>query len=261
MERWIRIFAILVIVMSFVHAEFRTFTNDFGDSVEARLIEFKKEDSIIRMQLKNGREIDAKLSAFSQADQKYIRKWWKEEVAGRQVLHEQARMKIEVKVETKTRSSGHNSWYSESDDKTKIFYPEVIIENNESQTFTGNEVRLVCFADDMRYKGQMKVVSVSNTKADFKERAETVLKPEAFRLRHYEYNSRYSNYEYEHGYKYSGYAFTIKNSEGEVMYQEATKPYLLNPKLFFECKTDQLYDDKFERKLNSSSSSSSTYAR
>jgi len=158
-------------------------------------------------------------------------------------------------------SSGHNSWYSESDDKTKIFYPEVIIENNESQTFTGNEVRLVCFADDMRYKGQMKVVSVSNTKADFKERAETVLKPEAFRLRHYEYNSRYSNYEYEHGYKYSGYAFTIKNSEGEVMYQEATKPYLLNPKLFFECKTDQLYDDKFERKLNSSSSSSSTYAR
>jgi len=58
---------------SLLQGELRTFTNDFGDSVEAELVEFKAGDSIICMRLKNGREIDAKLSAFSQADQKYIR--------------------------------------------------------------------------------------------------------------------------------------------------------------------------------------------
>ncbi|PXA05518.1 hypothetical protein DDZ13_01205 [Coraliomargarita sinensis] len=257
MSRVVPFLLLFSISISFVHAEFRTFTNDFGDSVEAKLIELKKEDSIIRMQLRNGRKIDAKLSAFSQSDQKYIRKWWGEVVAERQILHKQARIDVEIKIDTKTRSSGHSSWYSESDDKTKIFYPEVTIENNESQTFKGNELRLVIFADDMRYKGQMKVVSASSIKTDLKEREEIVLEPDAFRLRHYEYDSNYFNYDYEYGYKYSGYAMTLKNSKGEVIYEDATKDKFLKSKHLYSCKKGQIFDEDFKRRLKSSGSSSS----
>jgi hypothetical protein len=241
-------------------AEFRTFTNDFGDSVEAKLLELKKDEGSIRIQLRNGRKMDAKLSAFSQDDQKYIREWWKGVVTDRRILHESARINFEVNIESKTRNRGYSSLYSRRDDETKAYFPEIIVENHDEQTFTGNKVRLVVFAKDMRYKDQIKVVSASNMKSDFEGHSDIALEPDSFRLRHYEYDSHLSNYEYEYGYRYTGYAVTVKNSEGKVIYREATKPRYLNPKLFDKCKTGEVYDDKFERKLNGSRSSSS-YSR
>lgn len=152
-------------------------------------------------------------------------------------------------MNTKSKKTGYNSWYS--DESVKSFFPEVVIENKELQGFTGNEVRVVVFAQDMRIKDQILVVSATNVKTDFKEREKAVLETEPFRLRHYEYDSAFSNYEYEYGYRYSGYAISIKNSEGEVTHQKATKTKFLNPELFEKCKSGEIYDDKFERKLSS----------
>lgn len=255
MVRVIQICAFFALSFSFLEAEFRTFTNDFGDSVEAELIKFKKEDSIIHMRLKNGRKIDAKLSAFSQADQKYIRTWWEEEVAAKQILHKQARVSVDVKIQTKTRNEGYKTYYSSRDNTVKVFYPELTIDNLNVQTFTDNVVRLVVFAKDMRHKDQILIVSAHDTKSDFKGQDEVLIESEPFRLRHYEYNSSYFNYDYESGYKYIGYAMTIKNSEGEVTHEQSTKPEFLNSDLFYKCKSGEIYDDKFKHKLNVSPNS------
>ena len=92
-------------------AEFRTFTNDFGDSVEVELIKLKDNGTIISMRLKNGRKIDAALSAFSSEDRKYIRDWWKEESATKQVMSKNARVRMKVEVRTKTDDQGYKSSY------------------------------------------------------------------------------------------------------------------------------------------------------
>lgn len=241
--------AIVLFGFGSLKAEFRTFTNDFGDTVEAELIELKEDGSIVEMRLKNGRKIDASLTAFSQKDKKYIREWWKKEEAEKQILNADDRLVINAKMNTKSRSTGYNSWYS--DESVKSFFPEVIIENKELQGFKGNEVRVVVFAQDMAYKDQILVVSAMSSKTEFKEQDQTVLETEPFRLRHYEYDSSYSNYEYEYGYRYTGYAITIKNSEGEVTHEKATKSKFLNPKFLYKCKSGEIYDSKFEHKLKS----------
>lgn len=248
----------LLFSFGLLQAEMRTFTNDFGDSVEAELIELKDNGTIVTMRLKNGRTIDARISAFSQDDKKYIRDWWKEEEAGMQVLNKKARVSLEVEVRTKTDKSGSGSYYYNRDRMVKMFLPEVTVDNVESQTFKGNEVRIVFFAEDIRSKSEMLIVSAKTIKTDFKERKKTNLKIEAFRLRTYEYESYYSNYEYKRGYKYTGYAIKIKNSAGEVTHEEATKEEFLNPDFFFTCKEGEVYDGKFEHKLSSRSSSSSS---
>lgn len=249
--KWICVSFLLA--TSLLWGEFRSFTNEWGDTIEAELIELKKGGSVIALRMRDGREIDAQLAAFSQADQKYIRKWWKETVAAEQVLQPAVRLRINAKMNRKSSGSGYNSWYA--DDKIKSFFPEVVIDNKDLQAFTGNEVRVVVFAEDKRYEDRILVVSASNLKADFEGRTKTTLEGEPFRLRLYEYNSSWSSYNYEYGYEYNGYAITVKNAKGEVTHEKASKSKYLNPKFFSKCKSGQIYDKDFERKLDASPSS------
>lgn len=53
-------------------AEFRTFTNDFGDEIEAELVELKENETLVTLKLRSGNKIDARVTAFSQKDQKLI---------------------------------------------------------------------------------------------------------------------------------------------------------------------------------------------
>ena len=250
----VRVFLFLLLASScLLRAEFRTFTNDFGDSVDAQLIELKEEGTIVEMRFRNGRKVDAALEAFSAKDQKYIRQWWKDKVAAEQVLTEEDRLVLAVTMGRRSSNALYDRWYA--DDKIKSFFPEVKIENEELQDFKGNEVRLVVFAEDMQYDGQILVVSAKTLKTDLKEREETVLESDPFRLRLYEYDSSFSVYDYKYGYEYDGYAIIIKNSKGEITHSKASKSKYLNPKLFFKCKAGEMYDDKFERKLSISPNS------
>ena len=170
------------------------------------------------------------------------------------MLDPDARLDITVKMNRKSRDSYYDSWYS--DDEIKSYFPEIMIENDDLQKYTGNEVRLVVFAEDRRYQGQILIVSEKTIKdKDFEGNEKTKIESKPFRLRHYEYKSTYSSYEYEYGYEYIGYALTIKNSKGEVTHKKATKSKYLNPKVFYKCKTGQIYDEDFERKLNESPNS------
>ena len=238
---------IFLLVAGLLQAEYRTFTNEWGDSIEAELLELKKGGSVIAMRMKDGRELDAQMTAFSVDDRKYIHKWWDGMIAAKQTLQPDVRLRITAKMNRKSSKADYNSWYA--DDKIKSFFPEVVIDNKDLQKFTGNEVRIVVFAEDKRYTDQILVVSASNVKADFESRSKTTLEGEPFRLRLYEYNSSYSSYSYEYGYEYTGYAITVKNSEGEVTHEKSSKSKYLNPKLFFKCKAGDMFDVNFERKL------------
>ena len=251
--RWSKICVLFLLATELLSAELRTFTNDSGDSVEAELVELKDDGSVIVLRLKDRRELDAQLAAFSQKDQKYIRQWWEGIVASEQILQPDIRLRMTTKMNRKSSKAGYNSWYA--DDKIKSFFPEVVIDNKNLQKFTGNEVRVVVFAEDMRYEDQILVVSAGNFKSDFEGSSKTTLAGEPFRLRLYEYNSSSSSYKYEYGYEYTGYAVTIKNSAGEVTHEKSSKSKYLNPKLFFECKAGEMYDEDFEHKLSSYPSS------
>jgi hypothetical protein len=232
-------------------AEFRTFTNDFGDSVEAELVGLKDSETIVTLKLRSGNQIDARVTAFSQADQKHIRKWGLAIQAEKQLLKEDSRITISAKMNRKSKSNQYDNWYSISDE-TKSFFPEVIIENDELDAFKGNTVRIVVIAKDKQDDGQKLVVSATTMKdISFPDRGEAVLESDPFRLRLYEYDSSYSNFDYGYGYEYEGFVVVIQNADGKVTHTRASKSkYLSNMDVIFKCKAGELYDDAINRKLN-----------
>lgn len=230
-------------------AEFRTFTNDFGDSVEAELVGLKDAETIVTLKLRSGNQIDARVTAFSQADQKHIRKWGLAIQTEKQLLKEDSRITISAKMNRKSKSNQYDNWYSISDE-TKSYFPEVIIENDELDAFKGNIVRIVVIAKDKQDDGQKLVVSATTMKdISFSGRGEAVLESDPFRLRLYEYDSSYSNFDY--GYEYEGFVVVIKNADGKVTHTRASKSkYLSNMDVIFKCKAGELYDDAINRKFN-----------
>ncbi|WPJ94297.1 hypothetical protein SH580_12710 [Coraliomargarita algicola] len=236
-------------------AEFRTFTSDFGDSVDAKLVELKESGSIVTIELRSGRQIDARVTAFSQNDQKFIRKWWAAIQAEKQLLKEDSRITVSAKMNRKSQSNHYDNWYS-IDDETKSYFPEVVIENAELDAFKGNTVRVVVVADDRHNEGQKLIVSATTVKADFPDRGKVVLETDPFRLRLYEYDSSSSNYNYEYGYEYSGYIVVIQNSAGKITHTRASKTkYLSNMEVVLSCEAGEMYDESLNRKLNVSPSS------
>ena len=248
-------FALFTLSVSLLSGQFRTFTNDWGDSVEAELLEFKEASCIVTLRLKNGRKIDSRVTAFSQTDQEYIHQWWADFIASKHVLRADARILISAKMNRKSRSNNYDNWYG-IDDETKSFFPEIVIENKELQKYTGNTIRVVVFADDRHNRGQKLVVSASTLKSDLIDRGKTILEGEPFRLRLYEHDSTFTNYEYEFGYEYESFAVVIKNSDGQITHKRASKSkYLENLDIIFSCEAGEMYDESIKRKLSARPSS------
>jgi len=239
---------ILICLQGAVFAEFRTFENDFGDKVEAQLIELKDSETVVTLRLRSGLEIDAMLSAFSQQDKKFILEWWGEVVAEKQLLREDSRLNVSAKMNRKSKD-GQYSWHNRVDDETVSFYPEILIENEELETFSGNQVRVVIVAEDKRNEGQKLIVSAATKEVNLPRQSTTSLETDPFRLRLYEY-SRSGGRDYAYGYEYEGYVVVIKNARGEVTHQRASKrKYLTNMKVIMECKAGEMYDETLDYKL------------
>lgn len=237
-------------------ADFETFTNESGQSIEAELVELNKAGNEVTIRFRNGTETDAMVSAFCVEDRKRIRNWWKGVQAARELLSPDSRIEISAKMNRKSKNNDRYSWYSSVDDKTKSFFPEVLIRNDELLTFKGNTIRVVIIAEDLRYEEQKLIVSASTLTSDFVDRGDTVLESDAFRLRQYEYDSSYSSYEYAYGYEYEGYIVVVKNSKGEITHTRASKSkYLSNMQAIMNCKAGDVYDEDINRKLNVSPNS------
>lgn len=236
-------------------ADFQTFKSDSGATIEAELIELGKSGKTVDIRLKNGNKISADLSSFSSEDQSKIKEWWRDTQAEKQVLSHESRIDINAKMNRKSRDNKYNGYYH-TDDQTKSYFPEVVIKNRELDTFTGNTVRVVVIAKDLHTPDQRLIVSAKTLEANFDDRSETILESDPFKLRLYEYDSSYFNYDYAYGYEYEGYAVVIKNSKGEITHFRATKAkYISNMKLIYECEAGQIYDESVSRKLNVSPNS------
>ena len=232
-------------------AEFRTFTNDFGDSVEAEIVKLKDSETIVTLKLRSGNQIDARVTAFSQADQEHIRKWGLAIQAEKQLLKVDSRITISAKMNRKSKSNQYDNWYS-INDETKSYFPEVTIENDELDAFKGNTVRIVVIAKDKQNEGYRLVVSATTMKdISFPGRGKAVLESDPFRLRLYEYDDAFIR-----GYDYEGFVVVIKNADGKVTHTRASKSkYLSDMDVIFKCKAGEIYDDAINRKLNTSPSS------
>ncbi|HAV12591.1 MAG TPA: hypothetical protein DCX06_03705 [Opitutae bacterium] len=245
------IFIFCLLLPHLVFAEFETFTNEAGQSLEAELLELDKAGQVVTLRMRAGNKIEARLDAFSIDDRKRIRKWWKGVQADKLLLQPDSRIEISAKMNRKSRDNARYDWYYRVDDKTKSFFPEVLIRNDELLTFKGNTIRVVIVAEDLEYKHQKLIVSASTMKSDFLDRGDTILESDAFRLRVYEYDSDYSNYDYAYGYEYEGYIVVIKNSKGEITHTRASKTkYLSNMKMIMNCKAGEIYDEDLNHKLN-----------
>jgi len=256
MRNPLRIIGLGVWAVAFFHvpafAEFQTFTNSDGVSIEAELVELNEDDDIVTIKLRNGREVDADLRAFSAADRKKIKSWAKNKELERVTLHNRDRLDFTLKMNRKAKSEKYSSWYSHYDDETESFFPELLIDNGELDAFEGNEVRIVVLAEDVRNDEQVLVVSATTEKnVRLADRAQTSIEGEPFRLRKYEYKDTYgSTYNYKYGYEYDGYVVVVKNAKGEVTHTKASRSkYLSNFEVIDTCKAGEMYDDDFNRKL------------
>ncbi len=249
--RSILIVSLFVSTILSLSAEFETFTNDVGQQLEAELIELNVGEGTVQMRLRSGSKINAALTAFSKKDQKRIQRWWQDLKAAESLLQVDSRIDITVKMNRKSKNNAYNNSYWNTDDKTKSFFPEVIITNDELEPKKGNSVRIVIVAKDLHYQERRLVVSASTKTADFPDRGDTYLEGDPFQLRLYEYDSTYSNYDYAYGYEYEGYAVVIKNANGEITHTRATKSkYLSDMSLLMECRSGEVYDEDLSRKLN-----------
>lgn len=236
--------------------ELETFTNEAGQSIRAELIELSDNNHAVTMRLESGLKIEALVSAFSKEDQQRILRWWEQKQAEKALLSERDRINVTVKLNRKSKSNGRYDGYWNVDDKTKAFFPEIVLENEELNTFTNNEIRVIIVATDLRYTDQKLIVSASTIKTDLRERSETFLEGTPFRLRQYEYDSSYSNYEYKYGYEYEGYVVVIKNSKGEITHTRASRSkYLSNIKTINNCEAGEIYGEDLNHKMNASPSS------
>lgn len=229
-------------------AEFETFTNDAGQSIEAELIELKRNGEVVVIRLRSGNKMDAELSAFSRKDQQKIKGWWRDLQADKQLLRADSKLDISAKMNRKSRKNNDYYW---RDDKTEKFFPEVIIQNDELETFKGNTVHVLVVAKDLRNQDQRLIVSASKLQTDLNYRGKTFLESEPFRLRKYEYDSSSSSNGYAYGYEYEGYVVVVKNSKGEITHTRATKSkYLSDMQLILKCQAGEMYDESLSRKLN-----------
>lgn len=248
--------SLLVCVLSLLplvaKAEYETFTNDAGQSIEAELIELNKAGNEVTMKVRNGGRIKADLAAFSSKDRKRIRDWWKGVQSAKELLQPESRIELSA---TMNRKSRKNSDYYYADDKTKSYFPEILIKNDELVTFKGNTVRVVIIAKDLRYKDQKLIVSATTLKSDFSAKGDTIIEADPFRLRLYEYDSLYSD-SYAYGYEYEGYVVVVKNSKGEITHSRSAKTkYLNDMKAIMECNAGDMYDADFKHKLSATPSS------
>lgn len=72
----LHLYLVILLFLSFlpVYAEeFRIFTGSNGKAIEAQLLDYDKDNEIVHIRLKNGKEQRGKISLFSSADQEFIK--------------------------------------------------------------------------------------------------------------------------------------------------------------------------------------------
>ena len=232
----------------------RLFTDIEGRQIEAEIVDIYESDTgIMMVELKRSdrRHFRIEVNRFSRKDQDFIRGKWEKQQAAETLLHKDARISINLKLNRKTNTN--EAFYgNQYTDKTVIYSPEVVIENEElSQDFKGNKVRIVIVAKDKGNNSQYLIASATDVEMDLPSRLKVSARGDSFGLREREYRS--GSYHYNYGYDKDDYVVVIRNRKGEITHSRASSNKLLeNLETALKCKSGEVYTEGLESKLNAS---------
>ncbi|MFP4357236.1 MAG: hypothetical protein ACLFRP_01635 [Puniceicoccaceae bacterium] len=240
----------------------RLFTDAEGRQIEAEIIDiYETSTGVLTVELKRAdrRHFMVAVDRFSAEDQDFIRGLLEKRKAEETLLHKDARISINLRLNRKTDTNDRYASYygSRWTDKTKVYAPEVVIENEElTQEFKGNEVRVVIIARDKGNSSQYLVASATDVKVDLPPKERTSVEGDSFALREYEYESGLSTYSHEAGYEKDDYVVVIRNRRGEITHTRASSiKFLDNLETVLKCRAGQIYTDGLAAKLSVSPNS------
>ncbi len=240
----------------------RLFTDVEGRQIEAEIVEiYESSGGTLMVELKRSdrRHFRIEVDRFSRKDQDFIRGKWEKKQAGETLLHKDARININLKLNRKTNTNDQYASYygSRWTDKTKVYGPEVVIENDElTQEFKGNKVRIVMVAKDKGNRSQYLVASATDVEVDLPPKERTSVEGDSFALREYEYESGLSAYSHEAGYEKDDYVVVIRNRKGEITHTRASSnKFLDNLETVLKCRAGEIYTEGLANKLSVSPNS------
>lgn len=240
----------------------RLFTDQQGRQIEAEIRNIYEADNgtlMVDLMRSDRLLFTVEVNRFSREDQDFLRGKWEKEQSERTLLHKDARISINLKLNRKTSTNDQYAAYygSRWTDKTKVYSPEAVVENEElTQKFKGNQVRIVIVARDKGNKSQYLVASAADVEVDLPPKEKTSVEGESFALREEEYASGLSNYRYEYGYEKDDYVVVIRNRKGEITHTRASSiKFLENLDTVLKCKAGEIYTEGLANKLSDSPNS------
>lgn len=240
----------------------RSFTDQKGRQIDAEIRGiYEADDGTLVVDLMRSDRLlfTVEVDRFSREDQDFLRGKWEKEQSEKTLLHKAARIKINLKLNRKTNTNDQYAAYygTRWTDKTKVYSPEAIVENDElTQEFKGNKVRIVIVAKDKSNSSQYLVASASDIEVDLPPKERTSVEGDSFALREEEYASGRSHYRYEYGYEKDDYVVVIRNRKGEITHTRASSnKFLENLDTVLKCKTGEMYTEGLANKLNASPNS------
>ena len=245
-------------------SEIREFKSSDGRSIKAELIEVRQNSEgviVVELRRSDRRYFTIPFNKFSPADQKYLKGIWDKKQSEASLLKPDHRISLSLKLNRKTQGKDDATYYYGSTVKDrKIRYePEVTIENDElTQSFTGNKIRLVVIAKSKHEEGQYLIACASDLKADFPAKDTVSVFGNPFLLAEYEYDNGWDhNYDYEYGYEKDDYVILVINREGEITHSRtSSNRFLKNLEKVKSCRTGEVYSEDLEYKITSSISTS-----
>ncbi|MEO0509826.1 MAG: hypothetical protein AAF065_08205 [Verrucomicrobiota bacterium] len=196
-------------------AEFLKLSNDAGASTEAKIIEVKDDFEIVTIQMKDGRELEAKMSSFSKKSRKSIMSWFVAQEAEATLLPKDP--PIEVLFQYKKINMDNYKKDTLAEKNRERYKPKLIIRNKRAQEYKGNRVSAMIFAKPANNLNQVLVASALHQTIDIPYKDSITLDLDPFQISDVKKNGRT-----QHGYSIQGYVIFIKNSKGEVVYTKST---------------------------------------
>ncbi len=267
MDKWNRILTPVALIAALLlpaipASAARIFTDTQGRQIEAEIIDMRESDDgtlMVELRRTDRLYFTIAVDRFSKKDRDYLTERWEKQKADETLLDADARIKINLKLNRKSNTNNQYSSYygSRWTDKTQVYSPEAVIENDElTRTFEGNQVRIVIIARDKSNTSQYLVASATDAKVNLPAKERTSVEGDTFALREYDYDSALTSYSSRYGYEKDDYVVVIRNRKGEITHTRASSnKFLENLDVVLECKAGEMYTEGLAGKLSVSPNS------
>jgi hypothetical protein len=207
------LFLLLPSLLLQAEGDYRTFTNDMGSTIEAKITEASDQGSVT-LERRDGRTFkDVDITLFSNADQKYINKWRKKQAAKYDDADLKPDSRIALNVLKKTTDNMND--YGDIDDRIVSFQPSVVADNQEVRfSFKSVQGTLIIIGENIMDNREYVILNRQNFKLNLPKTEKVRWDGSPFECR---YDPDYG------GFEYGGYLVALKNKAGKVVQVKASK--------------------------------------